>query len=208
MIVTLFVLSSLPFVLAVVPPEVFSSVIAQKSLATFHALPSPIEYPQYTDTTAGNWIYFIPNTWTSAFFPSSLYLLNTRAELCGAASNGLGTANWLDLARSTSTALLSLNASAGLGHDVGFISDAFVAELAVWVSGFPPSYRFVAEALGNINVLEIQITKQPKQRSIDSLVCWRRGLIPSLDVRGAGTQQTQQTSRWARASVLGMFDRT
>lgn len=132
MIVTLFVLSTLSFVLAGVPSEVFSSLIAQKSLAAFHALPSSIEYPQYTDTTAGDWIYFVPNTWTSAFLPSSLYLLNTRAELCGTtASNGLGTADWLDLARSASTALLSLNASAGIGHDVGFISYAFVAELAV-----------------------------------------------------------------------------
>jgi hypothetical protein len=132
MIVTLFVLSTLSFVLAGVPEEVFSPLIAQKSLATFHALPSPTQYPQYTNTTDGDWIYFVPNTWTSAFFPSSLYALNTRAKLCGAtASNGLGTADWLDLARSASTALLSLNASTGLGHDVGFISDAFVAELAV-----------------------------------------------------------------------------
>ena len=132
MIVTLFVLSTLPIVLAGVPPEIFSSLIAQKSLATFHALPSPLKYPQYTDPTAGDWLYFAPNTWTSAFFPSSLYLLNTRAKLCGAtASNDLGTVDWLDLARSASTALLSLNANAGIGHDVGFISDAFVAELAV-----------------------------------------------------------------------------
>lgn len=132
MIVILSLLSTLPFVLADVPRELFSPLIAQKSLATFHALPSPIEYPQYTDATAGDWVYFDPNQWTSAFFPSSLYLLNTRAELCGTtASNALGTGDWVCLARSASTALLSLNASAGIGHDVGFISDAFVAELAV-----------------------------------------------------------------------------
>jgi hypothetical protein len=132
MVVCLFMLSTLPFVLANVPLELFSSIIAQKSLRTFHALPSPIKYPHYTDATAGDWKYFNPNTWTSAFFPSSLYLLNTRTELCGAtASNDLGTANWLALARSASTALLSLNASATIGHDVGFISYAFIAELAV-----------------------------------------------------------------------------
>ena len=131
MIVTSFVLSTLPFVLAGVSPDLFSSLIAEKSLATFNALPSPIEYPQYTEIT-GEWMYFTSNTWTSAFFPSSLYLLNTRAKLCGAtASNGLRTADWLDLARSASTPLLGLNASAGIGHDVGFISEAFVAELAV-----------------------------------------------------------------------------
>lgn len=130
MFVTLFVLSTLPFVLADVPSEVFSPLIEQKIFDTFHALPSPTKYPQYTN--AGDWLYFDPNTWTSAFFPSSLYLLNTRAALCGAtASNDASTANWLDLARSASTALLSINANAGIGHDVGFISYAFAAELAV-----------------------------------------------------------------------------
>jgi hypothetical protein len=100
MIVTLLVLSTLPVVLADVPPELFSPLIAQKNLATFLALPSPIEYPQYTNTTTGDWVYFDPTTWTSAFFPGSLYLLNTRAKLCGTtASNDLGTADWLDLAR-------------------------------------------------------------------------------------------------------------
>lgn len=131
MVVCLFMLSTLPFVLAYVPPELFSPLIAQKSLATFYALPSPMEYPQYTDTT-GNWIYFDPNTWTSAFFLASLYLLNKRTELCGAtASNDLGAANWLQLARSASTALLSPNVGIGIGHDVGFISEVFGAELAV-----------------------------------------------------------------------------
>jgi hypothetical protein len=74
--------------------------------------------------------------------------------------------------------------------------------VSTWISSF---ISFCAEAFGNV-LLEIQITKQPKRQLIDSPVCWRRGLIPSLDVRGAGTQQTQQTSRWARASVLRMFD--
>lgn len=131
MVVYLFMLSTLSFVLANVPPELFSPLIAQKSLATFNALPSPVEYPQYTDTT-GNWMYFDPDTWTSAYFPSSLYLLNKRTELCGAtASNDLGAANWLDLARSASTALLSPNVGLGVGHDVGFISMVFGEELAV-----------------------------------------------------------------------------
>ena len=132
MIVTFFLLSTFPFVLADVPLEVFSPLIEQKILATYDALPSPIKYPQYT-STSGDWMYFDPNTWTSAFFPSSLYLLNTRAKLCGgAASNDLvGTADLVDLARSASTALLSIDASGGVEHDVGFISFAFVEELAV-----------------------------------------------------------------------------
>lgn len=131
MIVTLSALSTLPLLLAAVPSELFSPLIAEKGLSTFLGQPSPIGYPQYTNTTSNEWIYFDPNAWTSSFFPSALYLLNARIELCGATSDDLGTANWLALARSITGPLISLNASAGLGHDVGFISNAFVAELAV-----------------------------------------------------------------------------
>lgn len=132
MLSTLLVLSTLPFTLIAVPSELFSYLIPQKVLATFNALPSPINYPQYTDTTAGNWIYFDPNLWTSGFFPLTGYAVNTRAKLCGATPvNGLGTADWLDLARSTSNGLLSLDDSNGIGHDVGFISFPFIEELAI-----------------------------------------------------------------------------
>lgn len=62
--------------------------------------------------------------------------------------------------------------------------------------GFPPFASFCAEVFGNV-LLEIQIMRPPKQRLIDSPVFSQRGLIPSLGVLGAGTQQTQQTSRWA-----------
>lgn len=74
-----FVLSTLPFALAFH----LSDVIPQEILATFHSLPSPISYPQYTNATTGKWIYVVQPT------------------------NGLGMADWLDLARST---LLSLGA--------------------------------------------------------------------------------------------------
>jgi hypothetical protein len=132
MLSTLLVLSTLPFTLIAVPSELFSYLIPQKVLATFNTLPSPINYPQYTDTTAGNWIYFDPNLWTSGFFPLTGYAVNTRAKLCGATPvNGLGTADWLDLARSTSNGLLSLDDSNGIGHDVGFISFPFIEELAM-----------------------------------------------------------------------------
>jgi len=132
MLATLFVLSILPFVLAAVPSQLFSSLIPQKVLATFHALPYPINYPQYTDTTAGKWIYFDPNLWTSGFFPITGYAVNTRAKLCGATTaNGLGMADWLNLARSASNGLLSLDADQGIGHDVGFISFPFIEELAM-----------------------------------------------------------------------------
>ncbi|PPQ67671.1 hypothetical protein CVT25_012699 [Psilocybe cyanescens] len=121
-----------PFVLADLPPELFSSDIPTKVLATFKALPRSIQYPQYTDTGPGKWLYFSPNTWTSGFFPVTGYALNTRKQLCGATPvNGLNNADWLDLARSASDGLLSLNANNGIGHDVGFISYPFVEELVV-----------------------------------------------------------------------------
>ena len=131
-IISSFPLSALA--LAAIPSELFSSLIPQKVLNTFNALPSPIQYPQYTDTIAGTWLYFTPNTWTSGFFPAAGYALNTRKTLCGATpTNALAVGDWLSLARSASNGLLSLNASDGLGHDVGFISFPFVEELALCV---------------------------------------------------------------------------
>ncbi|PPQ65306.1 hypothetical protein CVT24_011433 [Panaeolus cyanescens] len=114
------------------PPELWSPLVPQKVAATFKALPNPIQYPQYTDTTAGKWLYFSPNTWTSGFFPVTAYALNTRKQLCGATNaNQLGIADWLSLGRSSSNGLLSLDADHGIGHDVGFISFPFVEELAI-----------------------------------------------------------------------------
>ena len=131
-IISSFPLSALA--LTSIPSELFSSLIPQKVLNTFQALPSPIQYPQYTDTVAGEWLYFEPNTWTSGFFPATGYALNTRKALCGTTpTNGLGVADWLDLGRTASDGLLSLDASHGLEHDVGFISFAFVEELALCV---------------------------------------------------------------------------
>lgn len=148
MFATSFMLSTLPMAVAVAfPAELFSSLIPQKVLATFNALPSPIRYPQYTDT-AGQWIYFNPNLWTSGFFPVTGYAVNTRATLCGATlANGLGVANWLDLARSASNGLLSLDASHGIGHDVGFLSFPFVEELTLCVSKISLWQRFVLRPL-------------------------------------------------------------
>ncbi|CAA7265376.1 unnamed protein product [Cyclocybe aegerita] len=115
------------------PPELFSPLIPSKILATTNALPNPIQYPQYTDArNPGRWLYFSPNTWTSGFFPVTLYELNTRRQRCGVTqANGLGAADWLALGRAASNGLLNLNADSGIGHDVGFISFPFVEELAI-----------------------------------------------------------------------------
>lgn len=110
----------------------FSSDIPNKVVAAFNTLPAPIQYPQYTDTSAGKWLFFSPNTWTSGFFPATAYAMNTRQTLCGSTpANGLAMADWVSLGRSASNGLLSLNANSGIGHDVGFISFPFVEELAM-----------------------------------------------------------------------------
>jgi hypothetical protein len=120
--------------LAAVPVELFSPLVPTKVLATVSSLPNPIQYPQYTHTTAGEWLLFSPDTWTSGFLPVTLYALNSRNSLCGAThDNKLGIADWLTLGRSTSSGLIGLETSNTLGHDVGFISMAFQEELLMYV---------------------------------------------------------------------------
>ncbi|KAF8831798.1 hypothetical protein HHX47_DHR1001178 [Lentinula edodes] len=119
------------------PDELFSPLIPQKIANTSNSLPSPIQYPQYTNTwnvsNPGTWLDFIPDTWTSGFFPASLYALNTRKTLCGATdANALGIADWLELGRSTSTGLIPLETNnTNLQHDVGFVSFPFAEELLI-----------------------------------------------------------------------------
>jgi hypothetical protein len=115
-----------------VPAQLYSNLIPQKVLATTKALPAPLEYPQYTDTSKGDWIYFNPDLWTSGFFPATLYALDARKTLCGATpANGLNIADWLTLGRSTSNGLIPLELVNTVGHDVGFLSFPFVEELAI-----------------------------------------------------------------------------
>lgn len=120
-------------VVAVEPTaNLFSPLIPQKVANTFNALPNPVKYPQWTDTTAGNWILFNPDSWTSGFFPVTLYELNTRQKLCGVTpANGLGAANWLASGRAASNGLISLQNGNGQGHDQGFLSFPFGEELAM-----------------------------------------------------------------------------
>ncbi|KAJ7460940.1 glucuronyl hydrolase [Mycena galericulata] len=121
-----------PLVVSQRIPQLFSNLIPQKVLATAKSLPAVIQYPQYTDTSVGDWLYFSPDTWTSGFFPATLYALNTRKKLCGAtASNGLSAADWLDLGRAASNGLIPLELQNTVGHDVGFLSFPFVEELAI-----------------------------------------------------------------------------
>ncbi|KAG6845712.1 hypothetical protein H0H87_004978 [Tephrocybe sp. NHM501043] len=127
----LFLLSCVVLGSCDVPAELYSPLIPRKVLTTFKTIPDPVKYPQYT-TTNGIWRYFSPDTWTSGFFPATPYALNARKAACPATDeNQLDIADWVDLGRSASTGLISLEAGNGQGHDQGFLSFPFVEELAI-----------------------------------------------------------------------------
>ncbi|KAH8832000.1 glucuronyl hydrolase [Flagelloscypha sp. PMI_526] len=115
-----------------VPPELYSSIIPQKVLATYQKIPDPIQYPQIT-TTSGTWQLSGADQWTSGFFPAIVYALEERTRLCGASeSNGLNIANWVDLGRALTSGLAALEIhNNNVGHDVGFLSFPFVYELQI-----------------------------------------------------------------------------
>ncbi|KAF9533511.1 glycoside hydrolase family 88 protein [Crepidotus variabilis] len=115
---------------AAFPGDLFSPLIAQKVLHTYQSLPSLNQYPHVTDSTQGKWKYMPSDWWTAGFFPATLYLMNTRKTQCGA-SNEQAMADWLNLGRSASSALLGVTDAGDVGHDVGFVSFAFSEELKV-----------------------------------------------------------------------------
>lgn len=125
---TFFALLALPFALATIPPELFSPLVTQKVLATAKTPPNPIQFPQYTDATVGNWLLFNPDTWTTGFFPATLYEMNRRQKLCGD-KHGVGSADWVKLGQAWSTGEIPLETKTGVGHDVGFLSFPFIEEL-------------------------------------------------------------------------------
>ena len=116
------------------PAELFSPLVAQKILATAQTVQSPVKYPQYTDRVKGVWDYFNPDTWTSGFFPSTLYALHERASLCPAPE--LNATDWLLLGQTWSAAEVPSETHTGVGHDVGFLSFPFDLELEMYVVRF------------------------------------------------------------------------
>lgn len=110
-------------------PGLSAPLISQKVLATFQSLSKSVLYPYITDSIEGKWIDHSINWWTSGFLPASGYLLLARQKLC----NTTDGADWLTLGRSSAGPLAFLDASHGIGHDIGFISYPFVEELAVCV---------------------------------------------------------------------------
>ncbi|EIW60767.1 d-4,5 unsaturated-glucuronyl hydrolase-like protein [Trametes versicolor FP-101664 SS1] len=109
--------------------ELFSPLVSQKVLKTALSLTSPPQYPQYTDRTEGDWIWFSPDQWTAGFFPSTLYAMHERTKLCGSSAGS--ASQWLTLGRAWSTGEIPLETHTGVGHDVGFLSYPFMDELKV-----------------------------------------------------------------------------
>ena len=142
-------LLAVPYVLGAdltLPAELFSPLVAQKILATAQTVQSPAKYPQYTDRVQGIWQYFSPDTWTSGFFPATLYELNRRQTLCP--TQQLNSSDWLTLAQTWSTAEVPLETHTTVGHDVGFLSFPFANELQVYVAAAWPNYRCSRPAAG------------------------------------------------------------
>ena len=115
-----------------VPAELFSPLVAQKVLATANTTQNPPKYPQWTDRINGTWQFFSPDTWTSGFFPATLYALNERLSICP--TDELKATDWLGLAQAWSNAEVPLETKTTVGHDVGFLSFPFIEELKVYVS--------------------------------------------------------------------------
>ncbi|KAI0061989.1 d-4,5 unsaturated-glucuronyl hydrolase-like protein [Artomyces pyxidatus] len=114
------------------PPQLFSTLIPQKLLATAQLTPGiPSTYPQYTTRDTGAWLQFGPNTWTTGFFPATLYAMYERAALCPKSLGRTSAAQWLELGRTSSTGEIFLEPHNTLQHDVGFVSFPFVEELGV-----------------------------------------------------------------------------
>ncbi|KAG9126974.1 hypothetical protein FRC07_001192 [Ceratobasidium sp. 392] len=109
------------------PQQLTSPLIASKLEKTASKLNSPPTYPQWTYLSGnGSWQYFPAATWTSGFFPATLYLMNTRkSELC-TGDNSTGQADWLTAAENWMQGLDPVaNPNAGLfgvRHDVGFLA--------------------------------------------------------------------------------------
>lgn len=174
---------------ATVPPELYSPLISSKVLATAQAQGgNPTQYPQNTDQgPLGAWQYYTADQWTSGFFPDLIYKLNVRAELC---PSTVDKADWVELGRSWSTTLTTLEYSNHLQHDVGFVSYPFMSELVMYAkvlifwSEIDSSYSLV--------ILRTRL-RRTRWNSMQSI--WRIGLMLLSDVRGAGTRPIPQTSK-------------
>ncbi|KAH7104068.1 Six-hairpin glycosidase [Auriculariales sp. MPI-PUGE-AT-0066] len=113
------------------PATLFDPLVASKVLATAKTVQNPPKIPSIT-STSGTWTWSSANSWTSGFFPATLYQLSKRECMCsGSTSVNGSTPDWRGLGRTWSAALVPLHWHNGVGHDVGFLSWPFVDELAL-----------------------------------------------------------------------------
>ena len=126
------IILAIPTTAATPPPQLYSPLISSKVRSTATSESNPPIYPQYTDSTVGQWQDFVPDTWTTGFFPATLYALNTRAKLCGTGDGG----TWVQLGRQWSTGEIPLETNNTVGHDVGFLSMPFVEEYNMYGCSF------------------------------------------------------------------------
>ncbi|KAG6918043.1 hypothetical protein DXG01_016898 [Tephrocybe rancida] len=115
----------------ITPEQLVSPLIPQKILFTFHKFSAhPLRYPQYTDKN-GTWQYFSPNSWSSGFFPATLYALEERLNLCPPTpDNALGISDWLARGRSATANLVPPEPEGSPDHDRAFLV-SFLEELTV-----------------------------------------------------------------------------
>ncbi|KAF8308232.1 glycoside hydrolase family 88 protein [Clavulina sp. PMI_390] len=114
------------------PADLYSSVIASKLQGTTNPANYSGVYPQLTNhANPAKWQYLSANQWTSSFFPATMYEMARRQSLCPNTASTGANVNWLERGREWSAAILPLDNGNSQGHDQGFLSFPFVAELAV-----------------------------------------------------------------------------
>lgn len=114
---------------AQIPQELYSPLLYSKVAQTANNQPNPPRYPQYTDRVRGEWRFFdTANTWTTGFFPATLYALNEREDLCPGSTGGF---DWLALGRQWAAGIVPFDVNNHFEHDVGFVSYPFQYELTL-----------------------------------------------------------------------------
>lgn len=115
---------------AITPPkDLYAKTISTKLTRTTKNYAGT--YPQVTNHgNPATWVLISPASWTSGFFPATMYELHRRQTLCPSHSDGV---NWLTRGRKWSDAVLAMSNGNNQGHDQGFLSFPFVEELKMSV---------------------------------------------------------------------------
>ncbi|KAF8308231.1 glycoside hydrolase family 88 protein [Clavulina sp. PMI_390] len=112
--------------------DLYSSTISSKLQVTTNPSNYSSLYPQITDHgNPAKWQYLNVNQWTTGFFPATMYEMARRKTLCPNTSSFNDGVDWLERGRVWSAAILPMDNGNAQGHDQGFLSLPFVAELAV-----------------------------------------------------------------------------